>query len=166
MISVARNNLRVVMMVAGLAASALAAGACAADATDEDIIWDESEDGLDEDEGLDEEGDESGGIEDAVPLICHPDEIDGSVLRLSLDSSGAMRARGTVWSNVAPCNVSVYTELRRNGTKIDSQQKSCGDESCRGRLLSAGNPAGNQTFCINVRQTSTGSLLARQCKVR
>ena len=165
MISVARNNLRVVMMVAGLAIAALAAGGCAADgADDEDIQWDDSEDGLDEDEGAD---DESGGdIEDAIPLICHPEEIDGSVVRLSLDSTGAMRARGAVWSNVAPCNVTVYTELRRNGTRIDSQQKSCGDESCKSRLLSAGNPAGNQTFCLNVRQTSTGTLLARDCKVR
>ena len=143
MISVARNGLRVVVMVAGLAIAALAAP----------------------DEVAEVEA-SGGDIEDATPLICNPEEIDGSVVRLSLDTTGAMRARGAVWSNVAPCNVSVYAELRRNGTRIDSQQKSCGDESCKSRLLSAGNPAGDQTFCLDVRQASTGTLLARQCKVR
>ena len=165
MTSVARIDLRVVMMVVGFSMAALADAGCVTDgAEDEDILWDEREDDLDEDEAA--EGESGGDTEGAVPLICIPEEIDGSVVRLALDSTGAMRARGAVWSNVAPCNVSVYTELRRDGTRIDSQQKSCGDESCKSRLLSAGNPAGNQTFCLSVRQTSTGTLLARQCKIR
>lgn len=162
--NVLRNTpLRVLFMAIGLAMAALAGAGCAADAVDDEITWDEDEDGDDLDDGS---GEETGDIEDAVPLICQPDEIEGSVLRLSLDSTGAMRARGAVWSNVAPCNVSLYVVLRRSGSIIDSQQKSCGDESCRSRLLGADNPPGDQLFCVDVKQTSTGTLLDRKCKVR
>jgi hypothetical protein len=172
MTSLFTNQLRVALMALGLGAAAVAASGCATDAIDED------------EPGLGEPGDEAGddgslddesgdAVLEATPdglpdptFICDPQEIRGEVVRLSLDANGNMRARGAVWSNVGPCNVSVHVELHRNGTLIDSQQKSCGDESCTSRLLSAGNPAGNQTFCATVRQSATGSLLDRECKDR
>ena len=140
---------------------------------DDELGWDETGDDLGDQGELDDdpaddvlEADPAGeGLPD-TSFICQPDQIDGSVLRLSLDSSGAMRARGAVWSNVAPCNVAVHIELRRNGVTIDSQDRPCGDESCQSRLLSAGNPAGSQKFCAVVRQNATGTLLAKQCKIR
>jgi len=172
MTSLFTNHLRVALMALGLGAAAVAASACAADAIDEDEPgWDEpgdtaGDDGVLDDDPADDVAQEAPtGLPDTT-FICDPQEIDGSVLRLSLDSDGAMRARGAVWSNVGPCNVTVHVELRRNGAVIDSQQKSCGDESCSSRLLSAGNPPGAQTFCAVVKQTATGALLDKRCKVR
>lgn len=170
MTSLLTTNLRVAMMALGLGTAALATAGCAADgSTDDEIGWDDSDDGLDDADDTDDPSDLAAEVDDSgLPdptFICHPDEIDGSVVRLSLEN-GAMKARGAVWSNVAPCIVHLNVQLFRNGQRIDSQDKSCGDESCKSRLLSAGNPPGDQTFCVNVRQTSTGSLLARQCKTR
>ncbi len=170
MTSLLKRHFRTALMALGLGAAAVAAGGCAADAIDEDEPgWDDPGDSDGDDGALDP----AEGVEQETPdglpdptFICDPQEIGGEVTRLSLDANGNMRARGAVWSNVAPCNVTVHVELRRNGTVIDSQQKSCGDEGCSSRLLSAGNPPGDQTFCALVKQTSTGSLLDKECKVR
>jgi hypothetical protein len=166
------NHLRVAMLALGLGAAAVAAAGCATDAIDQDEPgWNEPGDDTGDDGSLDDESADAvleaspDGLPDPT-FICDPQEIRGEVVRLSLDANGNMRARGAVWSNVAPCPVSVHVELRRNGNLIDSQQKSCGDESCSSRLLSAGNPAGVQTFCATVRQTSTGALLDKECKDR
>jgi hypothetical protein len=170
MTSLLSTKLRVAMMALGLGAAALATGGCAADGSiDDEIGQDQTDDGLDEADDADDPSElveqvDDSGLPDPT-FICHPDEIEGRVLRLSLEN-GAMKARGTVWSNVAPCIVHLNVQLFRDGQRIDSADKSCGDESCKSRLLSAANPPGNQTFCVNVRQTSTGSLLDRQCKVR
>jgi hypothetical protein len=171
MTSLLGNHLRVALMALGLGAAAVAASGCAADAIDEDEPgWDEPGDEVGDDGTLGDDPSETvEATRDGLPdpaFICDPQEIGGEVTRLSLDADGNMRARGTVFSNVGPCNVTLHVELRRNGNLIDSQQKSCGDESCTSRLLSAGNPPGDQTFCATVRQTATGSLLDKECKVR
>jgi hypothetical protein len=109
MTSLLTTNLRVAMMALGLGTAALATAGCAADgSTDDEIGWDDSDDGLDDADDTDGPSDLAEQVDDSgLPdptFICHPDEIDGSVVRLSLEN-GAMKACGAVWSNVAPCIV-------------------------------------------------------------
>ena len=99
-------------------------------------------------------------------LICLPDAIHGRVTRLSVDADGRMRARGTVFSDVAPCPTAINIRLTRDGRLLDSQTKQCSDESCTSRLLIGANPPGMQRFCATVRQTATGTVLDRNCITR
>lgn len=120
------------------------------------------------DESIADEVDVEPGAEDAVadPLICVPANIHGHVDRLSVDAAGRVRAQGTVFSDTAPCPTRVVIRLTRGGTRIDSQDKQCSDESCTSRLLSAANPAGNQQFCALVRSSPNGPVMARRCITR
>ncbi|MEZ4361728.1 MAG: hypothetical protein R3B48_16185 [Kofleriaceae bacterium] len=99
-------------------------------------------------------------------LICDPSQIFGRVTKLYVGSGGNVRAEGTVFSTLAPCSVSISIRLTRNGNVLDSQHKSCSSESCTSRLLSAGNPAGDQEFCAVVRKTASGPVLAKKCFTR
>jgi hypothetical protein len=99
------------------------------------------------------------------PLICGPKR--GSVTRLFVDANGLVRAEGVVFTDIGPCSTSIVIRLTRNGNLIDSQEKHCiGSLSCKSRLLSAGNPAGNQDFCATVRERASGPVLDRKCIAR
>lgn len=115
------------------------------------------------DESIPDEVDIEEGAEEA--LICQPGTQEfGRVVRLSADGQGRIRARGN-GSNDSPgrCPSSVVIRLTRNGTRIDSQNKHCVENSCTSRLLSAGNPAGSQEFCATVRHDPSGPVLDRKC---
>jgi hypothetical protein len=157
------------MMVAALASLASFSIGCAGETDvgpDEDLYpVDRAELA---DESIADEIDVEPGVEEALaePKACQPGSIHGSVGRLFVDAQGRVRAQGTVFSDTAPCPTTVVIRLTRGGTRIDSQEKHCAVESCTSRLLSAGNPPGNQKFCANVRSSATGPVLDQRCITR
>ncbi|HWM87533.1 MAG TPA: hypothetical protein VNO33_16885 [Kofleriaceae bacterium] len=152
------------MMVTAFAAFAALSAGCVDEGDidpDEDLYPEDREELADE--SIPDEVDIEEGAEEA--LICQPGTQEfGRVVRLSADAQGRIRARGN-GSNDNPgrCPSSVVIRLTRNGTRIDSQNKHCAENSCTSRLLSAGNPAGTQEFCATVRNDPGGPVRDRKC---